>query len=436
MNATTRGFIIFLFILLISVICIAVTFSILPGNNISVGIPVIIVPGEPYDPSLPVESFRWTNTLTATVMADIAILVFLFFAWRTSKGWKKQVPGRFQGWVELLGDFMYTLTKQIGGKNARMLFPLVASIFVFLLAVNWLKLFPGVESVGVLHCAEVGFNGYPAQQVGNGAYQLYVDSALNSGFTSTEEGYHACEHFKETGLPAPAADQVTKVSAELKTAEADLVQQLTGQGVADPAADPQVEALRLQYTEELYEHPSMALTADQIARGAIPYTFVVTPYIRGGSTDLNLTIGLALISVVAIQVFGFIGAMKPGHPELGLNYFQKFINLRALGNAGKNPIGAVDFLVGLIEIISEVGKIVSLAFRLFGNMFAGGIILIVMSFLIALIVPSLFIGLEVIVTTIQALVFALLTLVFSAQALEGHHGDEEHDATHEVEAAH
>jgi len=100
----------------------------------------------------------------------------------------------------------------------------------------------------------------------------------------------------------------------------------------------------------------------------------------------------------------------------------------------KKPLGAIDFIVGLIEIISEIGKIISLAFRLFGNMFAGGILLIVMAFLVAMIVPSIFIGLEIIITTIQALVFAVLTLVFSAQAMEGHgHGDEEHhEEAHEA----
>jgi F-type H+-transporting ATPase subunit a len=109
----------------------------------------------------------------------------------------------------------------------------------------------------------------------------------------------------------------------------------------------------------------------------------------------------------------------------GPNYFQKFVNLRALGNAGKKPMGLMDFGVGLFEIISEFAKIISLSFRLFGNMFAGGVLLAVMSFLVAFLLPMVFVGLEVVVTTIQAYVFATLTLVFSAQAMEGHHGDDE-----------
>lgn len=430
MNATSRGFIVFLILIAFLVACAVITFVVMPGLNVGVAIPVIMVPGEPYDPTLPVESFRWTNTLTATALASIATIVFALLAWRSSKGWTKQVPGRFQAWVELLGGFLYGQAKQMAGKNARTLFPLVASIFVFLLAVNWMKLMPGVESVGVLHCAEEGFNGYPMVQIGGGAYQLYVDAPLNGGSGTTHEEYENCEHYKHDASLKPAQEQIDSVAATLAEEEAHLVETMTAEGTAQEEIDAAVATLRLEMTEQLYAHASYGLPAEDLKAGAVPYKFVVTPYVRGASTDLNLTIGMALISVVAIQVFGVIGQ--------GPNYFQKYINLRALGNMSKKPLGAIDFIVGLIEIISEIGKIISLAFRLFGNMFAGGILLIVMAFLVAMIVPALFIGLELIVTTIQAYVFAVLTLVFSAQAMEGHGGDEHHDDAHEAahEAAH
>ncbi|MBK8022124.1 MAG: F0F1 ATP synthase subunit A [Chloroflexi bacterium] len=423
MNATSRGFIVFLILIGVLVACALITFVVLPGAGVGVAIPVIMVPGEPYDPTLPVESFRWTNTLTATVLASIATIVFALLAWRTSKGWTKQIPGRFQAWVELLGGFLYGQAKQMAGKNARTLFPLVASIFVFLLAVNWMKLMPGVESVGVLHCAEEGFNGYPMVQVGSGAYQLYVDAPLNGGDGATHEDYENCHHYKDDPSLKPSKESIDSVAATLESEESHLVAELTAAGAAQEEIDAEVATLRLEMTEQLYPHAAFGLPAEDLKAGAVPYKFVVTPYVRGASTDLNLTIGLALISVVAIQVFGVIGQ--------GPNYFQKYINLRALGNIQKKPLGAIDFIVGLIEIISEIGKIISLAFRLFGNMFAGGILLIVMAFLVALIVPALFIGLELIVTTIQAYVFAVLTLVFSAQAMEGHgEGDHEHAEHH------
>ncbi|MDZ4769634.1 MAG: FoF1 ATP synthase subunit a [Chloroflexota bacterium] len=426
MNATTRGFIVFLVLIGVLVACAVFSFGVLPGMNVGVAIPVIMVPGEPYDPTLPVESFRWTNTLTAMVLSSLAVIVFAVLAWRDSKGWTKQVPGRYQSWVELLGGFLYGQAKQMAGKNARLLFPLVASIFVFLLAVNWMKLLPGVESVGVLHCAEEGFNGYPMVQIGNGAYQLYVDRPLNGGTGTSHEDYEACEHYKHDPSLKPSKEAVESVADQLEIREAELVERLNVEGILGEAQEPQIAAQRLLAAESLYEHATMPLSAEQLREGAVPYSFVITPYVRGGSTDLNLAIALALISVIAIQVFGVIAN--------GPNYFQKYINLRALGNLGKKPLGAIDFVVGLIEIISELGKIISLAFRLFGNMFAGGILLIVMAFLVSLIVPALFIGLELIVTTIQAYVFAVLTLVFSAQAMEGHHDDGDAHTTEEHHA--
>lgn len=417
MNATMRGALIFGGIVVFLALCAIFTFGFLPSQGIAVAVPVIMVPGEPYDPTLPVDSFRWTNTLTATLLATIAVVVFIALAWRSSKGWTREVPTRFQSWVELLVGFMYNLTRQIGGeRNGRMLFPLVGALFVFLLAANWMKLLPGIESVGVLHCAEDGFNGYPAVSVGNEAYQLYNSQPLNVGLTASHESYEACHHWKDHGAVKPSAELKNQVANRLEEEEAALRAELTAQGVADADIDTQVEALRLEMLEELYEHPTYAISADAIRAGAIPYHFVITPFVRGASTDLNLTLALAIISVIAIQVFGVIAN--------GPDYFQKFINLRALGNLSKKPLGAIDFVVGIFEIISEIGKMVSLAFRLFGNMFAGGILLIVMSFLAAAVLPMIFIGLELIITTIQALVFAVLTLVFASQAMEGHHGDD------------
>jgi F-type H+-transporting ATPase subunit a len=405
------------------VVCAVLSFAVLPSAGIGVGLPVIIVPGEPYDPRLPVESFRWTNTLTATVLASLAVIVFLVLAWRASKGWTKEVPNRFQSWVELLGGFMYDFAKRMAGKNARLLFPLVATIFIFLLAVNWMKLLPGVESVGVLHCAEEGFNGYPAAPFA-GSFRLEVDAPLQAATGASYETYQACNNFFHHGdIHGPSEAEIESAAARLFNDEATLRQTLETEGATAEEIDADVQALRLEITQSIYPDAYYGLTPDQLRDGVMPYIFVVTPFVRGASTDLNLTIGLALIAVIAVQVFGVMAQ--------GPVYFEKFVNISAIGNARKKPLGVIDFVVGLIEIISEIGKIVSLAFRLFGNMFAGGIVLIVMSFLVAFILPSIFIGLEVIITTIQAFVFAVLTLIFAAQAMEGHHGhDEEHDEAH------
>jgi len=156
--------------------------------------------------------------------------------------------------------------------------------------------------------------------------------------------------------------------------------------------------------------------------GAVPYIFHITPFVRGAATDLSLTFALAIMSIVLVQVYGVYA--------LGPAYFDKFLNIPALGNLSKKPLGAIDFVVGLIEIISEVGKIISLAFRLFGNLFAGGVALMAVTFLVALLIPGVIYGLEIIIGTVQALVFAVLTLVFAVQAMEAHHGDDEHEHEH------
>lgn len=129
---------------------------------------------------------------------------------------------------------------------------------------------------------------------------------------------------------------------------------------------------------------------------------IFVPIFRPGTADLNTTLALAIFSVFAVQIMGI--------QFQGLNYFSKFINF-------SSPIM---FFVGILEIISEFAKIVSFAFRLFGNIFAGEVLLVVIGYLTKIIVPVPFYGLEVFVGFIQALVFAMLSLVFFNMATQGH----------------
>ncbi len=414
-----RGLIVFLIMIVALVACAMITFVILPGAGIAVALPVITVPGEAYNGALPSQDVNFTNTLMATLLADAAVIVFIVLAWRASNGWKREVPTRFQAWVEIVGEFMYNQTKGFAGNKPlarNWLFPLAASIFVFLLAANWMKLLPGIESVGVLHCAHPGISGYPAVQVGPNAYQLHVAQALYAGQSGDESDYEACHHFLES-TARPTNAQLTSAADSLKIEEDEITAEFEEGNITAENRDSELSLVRLEAVEAIYEHPSFSLTSDQLRGGVTPYIQVVTPFVRGAATDLNLTIGLALVTFFAIQIFG-VAAQGPV-------YFMKFINIRALGTMSKNPLGAIDFLVGIFEIVSELGKIISLAFRLFGNMFAGGILLAVMSFLVATLLPVVFYGLEVIVTSIQAYVFAVLTIVFSAQAMEGHHHDDD-----------
>ncbi len=147
--------------------------------------------------------------------------------------------------------------------------------------------------------------------------------------------------------------------------------------------------------------------------------FSLIPFVRVLSTDLNFTVALALIAVIMTQV---IGAQA-----LGISYFSKFINV---GGLFKRPIfGVIDFGVGILELISEISKILSFSFRLFGNIFAGSVLLFVIGTLVPVFAQSMFLGLEFFVGLIQAVVFGMLTMVFMAQATQGHgehHEEEQH----------
>ena len=144
----------------------------------------------------------------------------------------------------------------------------------------------------------------------------------------------------------------------------------------------------------------------------------IIPFVRVLSTDLNFTVGLALFAVVMVQVVG-VRALGPG-------YFTKFVNLKALWNFFKQPMGIIDFGVGLLEIVSEFSKILSFSFRLFGNIFAGSVMLFVIGSLVPVLAQVIFLGLELFVGLIQAFVFGMLTMVFMTQATVSHgdHGEE------------
>jgi len=129
---------------------------------------------------------------------------------------------------------------------------------------------------------------------------------------------------------------------------------------------------------------------------------VLVPFLRSSNADLNTTLALALISVGATQYFGL--------KHLRLGYFKKFINFSS----------AINFFMGILEIISEFAKIISFSFRLFGNVFAGEVLLAVIIGLVPYIAPLPFYGLEIFVGFVQALVFAMLSLVFFHVATQSH----------------
>jgi F-type H+-transporting ATPase subunit a len=268
------------------------------------------------------------NTLPTLAVTLVLLVIISFSANRSLK--KSQntdlVPRGIGNVMEAILEMLYNLTEgSAGTKWARAIFPWFATIMIYVLFANLLKLIPGFETIGVFH------------------------HAIKDG--------HAI---------APMAGNWSNILPE---------------------------------------------------EGG----FMLVPFFRGISVDLNFTFSLALISVVFIQVIGFRAQ--------GFGYLSKFFNTRRMF---KVPFfGAMDFLVGLLELISELSKILSFAFRLFGNMFAGVVLgAIVASLLGAFsILPAMITMFELFVGVIQAFVFGMLTMVFMAQATQGH-GGEEHEEAH------
>jgi F-type H+-transporting ATPase subunit a len=247
------------------------------------------------EPVLTIGGFAITNSLLNSFAAVLVLALFFVAAGRKIS----KIPKGIQNFFEMLLDGALNFSDSVTGdrKKSEKFMPFVLSLFLFILANNWLGLFPGVGTIG---------------------------------FVEAHEGHQ-----------------------------------------------------------------------------------VFVPFFRGGTADLNTTLALALLSVVAIHV---IGALTVG----AWTHINKFINFKALLEIPKkfkddknvifiNPIKA---FVGLVEIIGEIAKVASLSLRLFGNIFAGEVLLASIMAIFAFFLPLPFMFLEVLVGVIQASVFAILVLVF------------------------
>ena len=135
---------------------------------------------------------------------------------------------------------------------------------------------------------------------------------------------------------------------------------------------------------------------------------LLVPFLRSANTDVNTTLAIALVAMFMVHLWGLRALGFFGH-------IGKFANFKA------GPIG---LFVGFLEAISEVARVISFTFRLFGNIFAGEVLLIAMAFLLPMIGIIPFLGLELFVGMIQAFIFAILTLVFATMATISHEAEE------------
>ncbi len=141
-----------------------------------------------------------------------------------------------------------------------------------------------------------------------------------------------------------------------------------------------------------------------------PQTHGLAPLLRAPNTDLNTTLALAIIAFLVVEISGILA--------LGiLKYGQKFVNFKA---------GAMGFIIGLLEIIGNLARLVSLSFRLFGAIFAGEVLLLVLGVFVPYFLPVPLMAFEIFIGLLQAAIFAILTLAYIKLALEEPHGSESH----------
>lgn len=140
----------------------------------------------------------------------------------------------------------------------------------------------------------------------------------------------------------------------------------------------------------------------------------LVPIFRGPTADLSTTIGLAIITQVAAQYYGF--------KYQGRKYLKKFFNFSAPPDSGglKPVVSFANGFAGILELMGEMIKVLSFGFRLFGNVFAGEVLLIVISFLTGFVIVDVFMALELFVGAIQALIFSILSLIFYQMATHHH----------------
>ena len=337
-----------------------------------------------------------TNTM---ITGWVAVALISLAAILAGRG-VKEVPSGFSGFVEAMVSGFYGIVVQVAGEvNGRRFFPLVATIFFTVVCYNYFGLLPINNVIGKPEPGH-GDTQVVFRQVGGIAYIPLKVNGLEQ--RNLKDGDHTLlpegvELQPATEKGAPAADPKghgADLSAPSAPFAAD-VTSTTGAQVFATAEEP---------------HEVIDRSTDGSFSGAL------APYFRSVNTDINAPLAIALFSFVFVEMWGL--------QSLGPGYLRKFFAFGAI--LKKGPVGLIDVFVGILEFVSELSRVVSFTFRLFGNIFAGEVLLLMMTFLVPFVLVDAFYGLELFVGLIQGFVFAMLTLVFAVTAVS-HHGDGEHE---------
>ena len=341
--------------------------------------PVIIV--------APETVFHWGGLAVTNTMFTSWIVVLLLCLVAVFAGPRMQlVPTGFSGFIEAIVSGFYGLVESaVGEVRAREFFWVVATIFFYIITSNYVGLLPFNFTVGL-------------PEAGHGETQVEFRQTTIAGIDIAYIPFNPKEI--EVGAHAEEGAATEGASSEGAAAEGG---------------------------EHAAEGAELAAEGAELA-GDGSFTGLLAPYLRSVNTDVNTPAAIAIYSFIFVEFWGL--------RALGLGYLKKFFNFGPMLRArspGALFSGVIDAFVGLLELISELSRMVSFTFRLFGNIFAGEVLLAMMAFLVPLVLINLFFGLELLVGAVQAFVFAMLTLVFAQTAVASHGDDHEdgHAAAHE-----
>ena len=435
----------------------------LAGGAIGQGMGITLLPQVLKVPTLEVESFfrgeavflkdgpfPITNTLIASWITILVATLFAFAATRKMK----IIPGRLQGLVEMAMEGLINFIEGVAGhKNGRRFLPVIATIFIFVMFNAYLALLP-IYGPGI----HVTLKDKIATKEAGTVVELMVHPIVEEqdevvAVVETADG-------TREEVKAPAGELEYSVSVGDSVSEGQPVAIMMGTtenvtAVKAPVAGTVVE-LTLHRRIEQNEEPIARIDAGELGvivvnspkdkLGELEYDVEVgqpvladdeiavltsaPPLIRSASTDINMTLAMALIAVLFIELMGLTGRGFKHYISEYINVGELFRGIK-LFFRGKivdglmaYVTGVINVIIGGLEFISHMTRMVSFAFRLFGNMTAGEILVLSATFLIPWIMAVPFYGLELLIGFIQALIFGGLTLVFASIAVG--HGSEEH----------
>lgn len=388
-------------------------------------LPVIQLPGECYPGTeTGISQFPCiTNTLVTTIVAWIMV-VLIALSLRARSRTVDEIPTGFYNLFEAAVEAgMNFATNLAGTKKAKHFFPLFFTIIIYVLISNWIELVPGVDSIGF-------FEWLP---------HLEAERAAEARESLVETAERDLTVLQNAEVPETAADRLIRENDILAYEEIIALNEFTSEEAKEEYIHEQEELFDAAnigaFKDAKVGENGFLIKADGNANspacsnssahpeetGCDPENadWAVVAFFRAPATDLNYTLSLALVTMVYVWYIGF--------RYLGFGYLRKFIPWQNNFDVMKaHPMKAMDWVVGILELVGEISRIISFSFRLLGNIFAGQVLLFVIAFLVPVLSVAFF-GLEFFVGLIQAVVFGLLALMFMTGASESHGDDHDED---------